>query len=50
VMFLTLGMMLSGAVVVWKDVKHSTSSWRGGGRNTHGHPGEAVVRILVIDL
>ena len=49
-MFITLGLMPCRAVVVWRDVKHSTSSWRGGGKNTHGQPGEAVVRIIVIYL
>jgi len=34
VMFLTLRMMPSGAVIIWRDVKHSISSWRGGGKNT----------------
>jgi len=28
-------MMPSGAVVVWRDVKHPTSAWRGGDKNTH---------------
>jgi len=50
VMFLTLGMMPSGVVVVWKDVKHSTSTWRGDAKNTHGQSGEAEVRILMIYL
>jgi len=50
VMFLTLRMMPSEAVVVWRDVKHSTSAWRGGGKNTHGQSGEAEVTILVIYL
>jgi len=27
--------MPSGAVVVWRDGKHSTSAWGGGGKNTH---------------
>jgi len=35
VMSLTLGVMPSGAVVVWRDVKHLTSAWRGSGKNTH---------------
>jgi len=39
VMFITLGVMPSRAVFVWRDVKHSTSSWRGGGNNTHGQCG-----------
>jgi len=50
VMFLTLGLMPCRAVVVWRDVKHSTSAWRGGGKNTHGQSKEAEVRILVIYL
>jgi hypothetical protein len=50
VMLVTLGVKPSGAVVVWRDVKHSTSAWRGGGKNTHDQPGEAVVRILMIYL
>jgi len=37
-------------VVVWRDVKHSTSAWRGGGKNTHGHSGETEVTILMIYL
>ena len=49
-MFLTLGVMPGRAVVVWRDVKHSTSAWRGGGKNTHDQPREAVVRILMIYL
>jgi len=36
VMFLTLGIMPYRAVIVWRDVKHSTSAGRGGGKNTHG--------------
>jgi len=40
VMFLTLGVMPSGAVVVLRDVKHSTSACRGGGKNTHDLPVE----------
>jgi len=43
-------MMPSGAVVVWRDVKHSTSAWRGGGKNTHDQSGEAEVTILMIYL
>jgi len=31
VIFLTLGMMPCRVVVVWRDVKHSTSAWRGSG-------------------
>ena len=50
VMFLTLGVMTCRAVVGWRDVKHSTSAWKGSGKNTHDQPGEAVVRILVIYL
>jgi len=50
VMFLTLGMMPGKAVVVWRDVKHSTSVWRGGGKNTHDQSGEAEVTILMIYL
>jgi len=38
------------AVVVWRDVKHSTSAWRGRGKNTQGRPEEAEVIILVIYL
>jgi len=49
VMFLTLGVMPCRAVVVWRDVKHSTPAWGGGG-NTHGQSKEAEVRILVISL
>jgi len=41
-MFLTLGVMPSGAVFVWRDVKRSTSAWRGGGKNTHDQPGVKV--------
>jgi len=49
-MFLTLRMMPSGVVVVWRDVKHSASAWRGGGKNTHDQSGETEVRILMIYL
>ena len=49
-MFLTLGVMPSGAVIVWRDVKHSTSAWKGGGKNTHDQSGEAEVTILMIYL
>ena len=49
-MFLTSGVIPCKAVVIWRDVKHSTSAWRGGGKNTHGQLGEAVIRILVIYL
>jgi len=47
---LTLVLMPYREVIIWRDVKHSTSAWRGGGKNTHCRPGEAVVRILVINL
>ena len=47
-MCLTLGVMLGRAVVVWRDVKHSTSAWRGGGKNTHDQSGEAETTILMI--
>jgi hypothetical protein len=50
VICLTLRMLPSGAVVVWRDVKHSTSAWRGGGKNTHDQSGEAEVTILMIYL
>jgi len=50
VMFLTLGLMPSGAMIVWREVKHSTSARRGGGKNTHGQSREAEVRILMIYL
>jgi len=50
VMCLTLGLMPSGAEVVWRDVKHSTSAWRGGGKNTYDQSGEAEVTILMIYL
>jgi len=49
-MCLTLGVMPSGAVVVWRDVKHSTSAWRGGGKNTHDQSGEVEVTILMVYL
>jgi len=42
VMVLTLVMMPCRAVVVQRDIKHSTSAWRGGRKNTQGQPGEAV--------
>jgi len=35
-MLLILGMMSSRPVFVWRDVKHSTSTWRSIGKNTHG--------------
>ena len=47
-MYLTLRMMPSGAEVVWRDVKHSTSAQRGGGKNTHDQSGEVEVTILMI--
>jgi len=50
VMLFTLRMMPSGAVIVWRHVKHSTSSWRGSGKNTHDQFGEAEVTILMIYL
>jgi len=50
VMCLTLRMMPSEAVIVWRDVKHSTSAWRGGGKNTHDQSGEAETTILMIYL
>jgi len=50
VMCLTLRMMPSGAVVVWRDVKHSILAWRGGGKNTHDQSGEAEETILMIYL
>jgi len=48
VVFLTLGVRPSGVVFVWRDVKHSTSAWRGGGKNTHYQSGEAEATILMI--
>jgi len=42
--------MPSGAVVVWRDVKHSTSAWRGGAKNTHDQSREAEATILMIYL
>jgi len=36
VMFLTLEVMPYRKMVVWRDVKHSTSVWRGGVKDTHG--------------
>jgi len=50
VIFLTLGVMPSGAVGVWRDVKHSTSAWRCGDKNTHDQFGEAEATILMIYL
>lgn len=44
VMFLMLGMMPCRAVVVWRDLKYSTSVWRGGGNNTYDQSQEAEVR------
>jgi len=49
-MCLTLGMMPSGAVIVWRDVKHSTSAWRDDDKNTHDQSGEAEATILMIYL
>jgi hypothetical protein len=43
-MLVTLGLMPGRAVVVWRDVKHSTSAWRGGGKNTHDLPVEVEVQ------
>ena len=43
-------MMPSGTVVVWRDVKHSTSVWRGGGKNTHDQSGESEATLLMIYL
>jgi len=45
-----LGVMHCRAVDVWRDVKHSTSAWRGDGKNTHGHFGKTEVRIRMISL
>jgi len=50
VMFLILGMMPCRAVVISRDVKHSTSAWRGDEKNIHGQSKEAEVRILMINL
>jgi hypothetical protein len=50
VMFLTLGVMSGRVVVVWRDVKHSTSAWRGSGKNTHDQSGEAEATTLMIYL
>jgi len=50
VRFLTLVLMPFRAVIVWRNVKHSTSAWTGGGKNTHGQSREAEVTILVINL
>jgi len=50
VMFLTLGVMPSGEVVVWRDVKHSTSAWGGGGKNTHDQSGEVEATKLRISM
>jgi len=49
-MCLTLRMMPSEAVIVWRDVKHSTSAWRGCGKNTHDQSREAEETILMIYL
>ena len=43
-MFRTLGVMPGRAVIDWRDVKHSTSAWRGGGKNTHDLPVEVEVQ------
>jgi len=48
VMCLTLKMMPSGVVVVWRDVKHSTSAWRGDGKNTHDQSGKSEATIIMI--
>ena len=37
-------------MVIWRDVKHSTSAWRGGGKNTYSQSREAEVTILMIYL
>lgn len=50
VTFLILGIMSCRAVVVWRNVKYSTSAWKGRGKNTHGQSEEAEVRILMISL
>ena len=49
-MLLTLGMMPCRVVFIWRDVKHSTSTWRGDSKNTHGQFEEADARILVISV
>jgi hypothetical protein len=49
-MSLTLGLMPYRAVVVWRDVKHLTTAWRGSGKNSHGQFEVAEVRILIINL
>ena len=49
-MFLTLGVVPGRAVIVCRDVKHSTSAWRGGGKNTHDQSGEAEATIPMIYL
>jgi len=36
--------------IVWRDVKHSTSAWRGGAKNTHDQSEEAGATILMIYL
>jgi len=43
-------MMLCRGVVIWRGVKHSTSTWRGGGKTAQVQSGEAKVRILTIKL
>lgn len=35
---------------ILRDVKHSTSVWRGGAKNTQGQFGVAEVRILMTSL
>jgi len=42
VRFLILVLMPCRTVIVLRDVKHTTSAWRDGGKNTHGWLGEAV--------
>ena len=37
-------------LVVWRDVKHWTSAWRGGANNTQGQYGETEVIILMTNL
>jgi len=37
-------------MLILRDVKHPTSVWRGGAKNTHGQFGVANVRILTINL
>jgi hypothetical protein len=40
VMSLTLGFMPYRAVVIWREIKNSTTTLRGGGKNTHGQSDE----------